>query len=330
MKAIVYREYGGPEVLQLAEVNEPRPTKGQVAIRVEASTINAADYRLMRANPFLVRLMNGLMRPKRRRVLGQDVAGVVVAVGEGVTRFRPGDRVFGETPMTADGAFAETCVADERSLAKLPDEVDFEDGAAMALAGTTALQGVRLAGVGAGTRVLITGAGGGVGLFAVQVARILDANVTATCGPGSVELVRSLGAHRVLDYSRTDVSTLTEKFDAIVAVNGYQSLSTFRRLLEPGGRYVMIGGSNRQLFEALLLARPWFSLFSQRAAALTIDSSQQASDLEQLAQWRREGALRVIVEQRFPLERVAEAMARAEAGHVKGKLVVSMSRLLPG
>lgn len=326
MRAIVYREYGGPEVLQLAEVNEPRPAKGQVAIRVEASTINAADYRLMRANPFLVRLMNGLFRPKRRRVLGQDVAGVVVAVGEGVTRFQPGDRVFGETPMTADGAFADTCVADEHSLAKLPDEVDFDDGAAMALAGTTALQGLRLAGVGAGTRVLITGAGGGVGLFAVQVARLLGAQVTATCGPGSVELVRSLGAHRVLDYSQTDLSTLTETFDAIVAINGYQSLSTFRRLLAPGGRYVMIGGTNRQLFEALLLARPWLALFGRRAATLTLDSSQQAGDLEQLAQWKRAGQLRVIVEQRFPLEQVPEAMARAERGHVKGKLVVSMAR----
>lgn len=322
MRAIVYREYGGPEVLQLAELSEPRPAQGQVAIRVEASSINAADYRLMRANPFLARLFNGLLRPQKRRVLGQDVVGVVTSVGAGVTRFRVGDRVLGQTPMDADGAFAEVCVADEGSLAALPEDVDVHEAAALPLAGTTALQGLRLADVKEGTRVLLTGAGGGVGLFAVQLARVLGATVTATCGARSLELVRSLGAHEVLDHQRP-LSSLPHAFDAVVAINGYQSLSTFRRLLVPGGRYVMIGGSNAQLFEALLFARPWLALFGRRASVLTVDSTTLAADLEQLVRLKREGRLQVVIEATFALEQVAEAMARAERGHVRGKLVVS-------
>ncbi len=324
MKAIVYREYGGPEVLQLAELSEPRAGKGEVLIRVGASSINAADYRLMRADPFLVRLMNGLWAPKKRRVLGQDVAGVVVAVGEGVTRFVPGDRVFGETPMNADGAFAEYCVAEERSLAKLPEEVSVRDGAALALAGTTALQGLRAAGVTAGTRVLICGAGGGVGNFAVQVARVLGAHVSATCGPKSVELVRSLGANEVSDYQRTSLETLSASFDAVVAINGYQSLSTFRRLLKPRGRYVMVGGTNAQLFQALLFARPYFALFGRYGTTLTIDSNRQTADLEQLAAWARDGAIRAVIDRTVELGAVGEGMSLVESGRARGKVVVSM------
>ena len=326
MRAIVYREYGGPEVLQLAEMSEPRPVKGQVLIRVEGSSINAADYRLMRANPFLVRLMNGLWRPMKRRVLGQDVAGVVVAIGEGVTRFSPGDRVFGETPMNADGAFAEYCVADERALAVLPREVSFDEGAAMPLAGTTALQGLRLAEVKAGDRVLITGAGGGVGLFAVQIAKTLGATVTASCGPKSVELVRSSGAEVVIDYQQISLESLAQPFDAVVAINGYQPLSTFRRLLAPGGRYVMVGGSNAQLFQALLFARPYFAAFGRRGTTLSIDPTRQAADLEQLARWKREGLIRVIIDRSFPLDETKDAMALAERGHVRGKIVLTTAR----
>jgi NADPH:quinone reductase-like Zn-dependent oxidoreductase len=326
MRAIVYREYGGPEVLQLAEVSEPRPAKGQVLVRVEASSINAADYRLMRANPFLVRLMNGLWRPVKRRVLGQDVAGVVVAIGEGVTRFALGDRVFGETPMNADGAFADSCVAEEGALARLPDEVGFDEGAALPLAGTTAIQGLRAASVKAGDRVLIAGAGGGVGLFAVQIARALGATVTASCGPKSLELVRSLGAHEVIDYQRTSLESVTQTFDAVVAINGYQRLSTFRRLLSPGGRYVMVGGSNAQLFQALLFAGPYFALFKRRGATLSIDPTRQSADLEQLAKWKKEGVIRVVIDRAFSLEATAEAMALAERGHVRGKIVLTTAR----
>jgi NADPH:quinone reductase-like Zn-dependent oxidoreductase len=323
MKAVVYREYGGPEVLQLAELSRPTAGPGQVLVQVAASTVNSADVRLLRADPFLVRLFNGLRRPQKRRVLGGDVAGVVVEAGAGVTRFRPGDRVFGETPVDRDGAFAELCVANEDALAKVPDGVRLDEAAALPLAGTTALQALRLAEVTVGQRVLIAGAGGGVGLFAVQVAKRLGARVTAWCGPRSVELARRLGADTVVDYSTTPFDERLGTFDAIVGINGYQTLAAYRRLLVPGGRYVMVGGGSRQLFEALLFARPFFALGGRVGRTLTIDSSHRVKDLERLGTWLAERALQVVVEQRYPLERLAEAITQAEQKHVRGKLVIT-------
>lgn len=324
MKAVVYRRYGGPEELQLADLSPPTPGGGEVLVQVAASSINSADVRFLRATPFLVRLVNGVRRPVKRRVLGQDVAGVVLEVGPGVKRFRPGDRVFGETTMGRDGAFAERCVASEQTLAKVPEGVPLDEAAAVPLAGTTAMQALRLAAVTVGQRVLIAGAGGGVGLFAVQVAARLGARVTAWCGPRSVDLVRALGAEEAFDYSAARFDERLGRFDAIIAINGFQPLSAYRRRLSPSGRYVMVGGSTRQLFEGLLLARPTFALAGKTGRALTIDPQHQASDLEQLARWLAQGALRVVIERRFPLERVPEAMALAERGHVRGKLVVTV------
>lgn len=325
MKAIVYRQYGGPEVLQYAEVATPIPGARQVLVRVHASSLNAADWRMMRADPFLVRLMNGLFRPKKRRVLGQDVAGVVVTAGSEVTRFKAGDEVFGETPMNADGAFAEYAVVDEAALAKKPARLRFDEAAAVPLAGTTALQALRLAGVGPGKRVLIQGAGGGVGLFTVQIASALGAHVTAVAGPKSVELVRSLGAHAVLDYTREDFTTSGETWDAIIAVNGYRSLRDYRRSLSRGGRYVMVGGSGAQLFEALILARPYFALDGKWAGALTIDHSRQADDLAQLAGWLERGEITPVIDSMFDLEHTAKAMTLVEQGHVRGKIVLRVA-----
>lgn len=325
MKAIVYRQYGGPEVLQLTELGVPRPGPGQVLVKVRATSINAADYRMMRANPFLVRLMNGLLRPTKRRVLGQDVAGVVTELGPGVTRFAIGDEVFGETPMQGEGAFAEYAVVQEHSLARKPTALRFDEAAAVPLAATTALQALRdAAKVTEGDRVLIVGAGGGVGLFAVQIARALGAHVTAVCGPRSVELVRSLGAHEVIDYTTRDLSKSPAAWNAIVAVNGYHPLLTYRRLLAPGGRYVMVGGTDAQLFQALLFARPLFALDGKSGGALTVDEQRQADDLQQLSSWLQAGAVRVVIDRRFELARAAEAMAHVEGGHVKGKVVLSV------
>ncbi len=325
MKAIVYRQYGGPEVLHLTELGVPKPGPGQVQVRVHATSINAADYRMMRADPFLVRLVNGLFRPTKRYVLGKDVAGVVTEIGPGVTRFSVGDDVFGETPMNGAGAFAEFTVADERSLARKPGALSFEEAGAVPLAGTTALQALRdLGQVTAGDRVLIVGAGGGVGLFAVQIARALGAQVTAVCGTRSVELVRSLGAHEVIDYTTTDLAQSTSTWNTLIAVNGYHSLLTYRRLLAPGGRYVMVGGTSAQIFGALLLARPVFALGGKSGGALTLDEKRQAADLQQLSSWLASGALRVVIDRRYPLGHAAEAMAYVEAGHVGGKVVLQV------
>jgi NADPH:quinone reductase-like Zn-dependent oxidoreductase len=325
VKAIVYRRYGGPEVLQFADVEVPRPGPRQVLVKVRASSLNAADWRMMRADPFLVRLMNGLLRPKKRFVLGQDVAGVVVAVGQGAQRFAIGDEVFGETPMEANGAFAEYAVVDELALARKPARLRFDEAAATPLAGTTALQALRLAGVGPGKRVLIQGAGGGVGLFTAQLARLLGAHVTAVAGPRTVELLATLGAHRVHDYTRHDFAASGETWDAIVGVNGYRTLRDYRRALAPGGRYVMVGGSTAQLFEALLFARPYFALDGKRAGALTIDHSRQADDLAQLATWLERGELRAVIDSLFDLEQAAAAMELMEQGHARGKVVLRVA-----
>jgi NADPH:quinone reductase-like Zn-dependent oxidoreductase len=325
MKAIVYRQYGGPEVLQIAELEVPAPGPGQVLVQVRATSINAADYRMMRADPFLVRLANGLFRPTKRSVLGKDLAGVVTEVGAGVTRFAIGDEVFGETPFDGQGAFAEYVLVQEQGLARKPASLSFDEAAAVPLAGTTALQALRdLGKVTAGDRVLIVGAGGGVGLFAVQIARALGAEVTAVCGPRSVDVVRSLGAHEVIDYSTSALPGTAASWNVIVAVNGYHSLLEYRRLLAPGGRYVMVGGTSAQLFQAILFAWPLFALGGKRGGALTIDSKRQAGDLQQLSSWLESGALRVLIDRRFPLERAAEAMAHVEAGHVRGKVVLSV------
>ena len=325
MKAIVYRKYGGPEVLHLTELGVPKPGPHQVLVKVRATSINSADSRLMRADPFLVRLFNGLFRPKKRQVLGQDVAGVVTELGPGVTRFSVGDEVFGETPMNAQGAFAEYTLVEERSVARKPTALTFDEAAAVPLAGITALQALRdLGKVTAGDRVLIVGAGGGVGGFAVQIARMLGAHVTAVCGPRSVELVRSLGAHEIIDYSTQDLARSDATWNTLIAINGYHSVLTYRRLLAPGGRYVMVGGTSAQLFQALLFAKPLFALEGKRGAALTLDDARRAEDLAQLSSWLESRAMRVVIERRYTLEKVAEAMAHVEAGHVKGKVVLTV------
>lgn len=326
MRAIVYRQYGGPEVLERAELSQPIPGAGQVLVKVHATSINAADYRMMRADPFLVRAFNGWLRPQWRQVLGMDVAGVVAAVGPGVTKFAVGDAVFGETPMRGQGAFAEYALGNVTALARKPERLRFEEAAAVPLAAMTALQGLRdLGKVGPGSKVVVQGAGGGVGIFAVQLARHLGAEVTAVCGPKSAELVRSLGAAHVVDYTQRDFTAEGKTYDVIVAVNGYHSLLAYRRCLVPGGRYVMIGGTGAQLFQTLLFARLVFGLQGKWGGALTIDESKREADVAQLASWLEAGAIRPVIDRELELEQAAEAMRYVEAGHVRGKVVLRVA-----
>ena len=269
MKAIVYRQYGGPEVLEYTEVDDPIPGPGEVLLRVRATSVNAADYRIMRADPFLARLDNGLFRPKKRLILGVDVAGVVERVGDGVQHINVGDEVFGDAYQDRFGAFAEYVCVRESSLISKPESLSFEEAAAVPLAGVTALQGLRdLGEVQSGQTVLVQGAGGGVGISVVQIAKALGAEVTAVCGAGSAEMVSSLGADRVMDYAKNDFTTEDKRYDVILGVNGHHSLAEYKRCLNPGGRYIMIGGSNRQIFEALLFGRFTF-MFGNKTASCT-------------------------------------------------------------
>jgi NADPH:quinone reductase-like Zn-dependent oxidoreductase len=237
MQAVVYDKYGPPEVLQIADLPIPDPQQEQVLVKVHAASINAADYRIRKADPFLVRLMGqGFLKPKNP-LSGIDAAGRVEAVGENVRQFKPGDEVFG----CVRGAFAEYALARETYLALKPANRSFEEAAALPTAALTALQGIRYAGgIRPGQRVLIQGASGGVGIFAVQLAKSSGAEVTAVCSTRNLELVRSLGADHVIDYTREDFTHSGQTYDLILAVNGYHPLSAYKRALNPGGVYVQV------------------------------------------------------------------------------------------
>lgn len=323
MKAITYHRYGGPEVLEYADVPKPAPKPGQVLIEVRAASVNAADYRLMRADPWPARLANGLFKPKKWPILGSDVAGVVVAVGEKAARFRAGDAVFGDAFVDGRGTFAEYACVSESLLCPKPASVSFEEAAAIPLAGITALQSIRdLGRIGPGQSILIQGAGGGVGTFALQIAKALGAHVTAVCGPQSADLARQLGAERVLNYATEDFTREDRRYDVILAINGYHPIADYKRCLKPGGRYVMIGGSNRQIFEALLRSRWAFKGSGKTAATLTINDSSRGPDLQELHQLLTAGRLKPVIDRTFPLRDAAEAMRYVEKGHVRGKVVL--------
>src|SRR5581483_3779066 len=253
MKAIVYEEYGSPDVLQLKEVAKPTPKDDQVLVRVHAVSVNAADLHLLRADPFLIRLSSGFLKPKHT-ILGSDIAGRVEAVGNNVKQFKAGDEVFGDISAGGWGGFAEYVCAREDALAFKPSNLSFEQAAAVPMAAVTALQGFHYAGrIRPGQKVLINGASGGVGTFAVQLAKSFGAEVTAVCSTRNLDTARSLGADHVIDYTQEDFTRNGQRYDLILAVNGYHPISAYRRALRPRGTYVTTGGSNAQLFQAMLL-----------------------------------------------------------------------------
>lgn len=326
MKAIEFDSYGGPEVLELREREAPTAGPGQVRVRVRATSVNAADYRMMRADPFLARLGNGLLRPKKYRVLGVDVAGVVESVGPDVTRWKVGDEVFGDAYQDGMGAFAELVCVREGNLARVPEGVSFEEAAALPVAAVTALRGLRdKGGVTAGSRVLIQGAGGGVGTFCVQIAKALGAHVTAVCGARSVDLVQASGADVVLDYAEEDFVERGEQYDVIVGVNGHRTLSEYKRCLAPGGRYVMLGGDNKQIFAALLLGPLRFMFSGKKCLVLNIEDTPCGDDLRQLAAMVTAGELKPVIDRDFPLEEIADAFRHVERKHTRGKVVVAVA-----
>lgn len=251
MKAIVYTKYGSPDVLQLQEVEKPTPRDDEVLIKIQAASVNAYDWHFLTADVFLIRLMGGgVFKPKDTR-LGADIAGKIEKVGKNVTQFQPGDEVFG----MVRGGFAEYSCAPESSLAMKPENTSFEKAAAIPMAAITALQGLRDEGqIQAGQKVLINGASGGVGTFAVQIAKLFGAEVTAVCSTRNLELARSIGADHVINYTKENFTKNDEKYDLIFAANGYHLLSAYKRALTPRGIYVMSGGTMAQIFQSMLLS----------------------------------------------------------------------------
>jgi len=320
MKAVVAPKYGSPDVLQLSEVEKPTLEDDRVLVRVHAASVNAMDWHLLRGKPFLVRLMGfGLLRPKHR-ILGGDFAGRVEAVGERETRFHPGDDVFGNQL----GSFAEYVSARRERLTSKPANISFEAAAAVPVAAVTALQGLRDKGqIRPGQKVLIVGASGGVGTFAVQIAKSFGAEVTAVCSTGNVDRVRSLGADRTIDYTREDFARSADKYDLILVVNGQRRLSSYKRALRPNGRCVMIGGGSlSQLMGGGLL---WPFLSGGKGSKYGgIMANVTTEDLDFLRPLLETGKVVPVVEKRYTLNQVPEAIKYVEAGHARGKSVITL------
>lgn len=320
MKAIVRDTYGSPDVLRLGDVPRPNIGDSGVLVRVHAASANAGDRHLLRGTPLPFRLVAGLTKPKYR-VPGNDIAGTVEEVGRNVTQFKRGDEVFGDVSRCGFGAYAEYVVARETALALKPANLSFEEAASLPTAGCTALQGLRKGGIQPGQNVLIHGAAGGVGTFAVQIARAMQARVTAVCSAKNADMILSIGADHVLDYARVDFASSGEKFDLILAVNGDRSIWDYRRTLTPNGRYVMTGGSNRQLGDALLLG-PLLSIGGRKLGNLLARPNQ--ADLLFLKDLVEAGKVRPVIEQRYRLIEVPDAIRRIETGHASGKLVITI------
>jgi len=322
VRAVVRDRFGGPDELRLGDVEPPVAGDDDVVIRVHASSVNSADVRILRADPSISRLAFGLRRPKHR-VLGRDVAGVVASVGAKVSRLRPGDRVFCEAD---DGAYAEFVRVPERFVALMPRLLSFEQAATLPLAGGTALQAVRAAGpLGPGSRVLVTGASGNVGLFAVQFAAASGAEVTGVCSGAKGGLVRAAGARDVIDYRTQDVTDQVARFDVVIDIAGDRRWSSLRRVLAPKGTLVLASGGGGAVLgplpniAAALVASPFVP---QRLTSLA--ATRRRDDLEQIAAMVAAGDVTPVIDRVYSLDEVPEAFRRLESGEARGKLVITV------
>lgn len=311
MKAIVYHNYGSPDVLELEEIEKPAPGDDEVVIRVEAASVNPLDWHLLRGTPFPLRLMFGLLKPKHK-VLGADVAGRIEAVGKNARRFQPGDEVFGGKL----GGFAEYLCAPEAKIVLKPANISFEEAAAVPVAASTALQGLRDRGqIQPGQKVLINGASGGVGTFAVQLAKTFGAEVTAVCGTGNLALVRSIGADHTVDYTKEDFTRSGQLYDLIFDVVGKRSFSDCKRALKPRGIFLAMSLSPGGLLLSMAA--------SQKMVLMGVANINQ-KDLVILQQLLEAGKMKPVIDRSYTLSEVPEAIRYIEKGHARGKVVITV------
>jgi NADPH:quinone reductase-like Zn-dependent oxidoreductase len=323
VKAIVYTQYGSPDVLQFKNITTPMPGEHEVLVKIYAASVNAGDWHLLRGEPFAVRFVTGLFTPKNP-LLGADIAGRVEAVGSGVTQFQPGDAVFGDVSSCGFGGFAEYVSIPQNFLAHKPTNLTFEEAAAVPAAAMTALQALRDKGqLQPGQKILINGASGGVGTFAVQIAKAFGAEVTAVCSTAKVDLVRSLGADHVIDYTKEDFTSNGQQYDLILAVNGNRSIFEYRRALTPKGVYVMVGGDGKQLFQAMLLG-PLLSLTGSKKTGNLLMLPTQ-NDLLVLKDLIEAGKITPVIDRRYSLREVPDAIRYLETNRAKGKVVISVA-----
>lgn len=322
MKAITYTQYGSPDVLQFVDIEKPMPREGEVLVKIHAASVNALDWHLLTADIFLVRFGEGLFKPKRNR-LGADMAGLVEAVGGGVTEFQPGDAVYGDIEPFGSGAFGEYVAIPAKGLAPMPAGASFEEAAAVPVAALTALQGLRDVGqIQTGERVLINGASGGVGAFAVQIAKAFGAEVTAVCSTRNVEQAHALGANHVIDYTQEDFTQSGKQYDLILAANGYHTLGEYKRALAPGGVYVMAGGKTRQIFEAVLLGS-WYSRGGDKKLT-NVMAHSSVPDLLALNELIETGKVKPAIDRTYPLAQTADALRYLGEGHARGKIIIKV------
>ena len=316
MKAITYHSYGAPDVLFSEELATPTPGGGEVLIRVRAASVNPYDWHFMRGEPRFIRVFAGLRKPKRTR-LGVDVAGRVEAAGKGARRFKPGDEVFG----ACRGAWGEYVCAPESALASKPPNVTFEQAAAAPVAASTALQGLRTGKIHSGQNVLVNGASGGVGTFAVQIAKSFGATVTGVCSARNVEMVRSIGADRVIDYARDDFTSGGEQYDLILDCIGGHSASALKRVMRPNGICVAVGAKDGGFLGTL--ARPLASWFASKKFAVAMARNRQ-DDLITIGDLMASGKVTPVIDRCYDLSEMREAVAHVEEGHARGKVIITI------
>lgn len=297
MKAVVYERYGSPDVLELREVNKPFPKENEVLIKIYATTVTAGDWRLRKADPFLARLFNGLFKPKRVKILGFEVSGIIEAVGKNVQTFKKGDAVFASCGFRFGGYAEYTCLPVNDVIALKPSNMSFEQAAAVPIGGLTALRLLKQAGIEKGDHVLIYGASGSVGTFAIQIAKALEAKVTAVCSTTNINMVKQLGADEIIDYTKEDFTKTTSRFDIIVDAVGKTSKSACRHLLKPGAKYVSVTGSPKS----------------------------NPGDLLYLKELIESGKLVSVIDRRYTLEQIREAHTYVESFRKKGNVVINVN-----
>ena len=317
----MYTKYGPPDVLQLKEVEKPAPRDDEVLIKVHAASVNSWDWDLLRGTPFLARL-GGLLKPKYK-ILGADIAGRIEAVGRNAKQFQPGDEVFGDISGCSWGGFAEYVCARENALALKPASMTFEEAAAVPQAAVLALQGLRDKGqIQSGQKVLINGAGGGVGTFAVQIAKSFGAEVTGVDSTGKLDMLRSIGADQVIDYTQEDFTKSGQCYDLILDVVAYRSIFDYKRALSPRGIYVFVGGSMAAFFQVVFLG-PWISMTGSKKMGILMHKPN-TSDLDFMKELFEAGKVVPVLDRRYPLSEVPEALRYLGEGHARGKVVITV------
>ncbi|MFS0671645.1 NAD(P)-dependent alcohol dehydrogenase [Ornithinibacillus sp. 179-J 7C1 HS] len=322
MKAIISKKYGSPETLELKEIARPGLKENEVLVKVHAASINYGNIVLLRGKPYVARLAFGITKPKFL-IPGGDMAGIVEAIGEKVTEFRIGDEVYGDLSGSGWGTFAEYVAVSDQAIAHKPSNLSFEEAAAVPMAATTALQAIRDKGrIGTGQKVLIQGASGGVGTFAMQIAKAYGAEVTAVVSTRNVEIAKDIGVDHIIDYKKDNLANLNQLYDVIVGVNGSQTISTYKHILKPNGIFVHVGGSSSQMYKTMFIGS-WVSLFGKKKFVNFMQKPSK-KDLVFLKEIIEAGKVKPVIDSSYPLCEVSKALKYFEEGHSRGKVVITI------